>query len=650
MKNRLIIALLFLSSVAQAQLSNTFDTIFRQDGGKGLSKNDYTNADKRLGGWSIIATNPNTLHGTPNNPVTGRTYRSEHIALTDATQVRVIYANYRTVNYGEYPNTNPITIGAALQKKGSSASDQSQSTVPLGFGGKRYGICEGSALLISDPVSFNVAANERFYVRSYAQAMLATAPTSPALSTTTTGGTLPASSSFFVSITYAFLDGSNSAPSTGTSITTGSGSTNSITVSAPASIAPAIGYRVWMTSAGSAATAIYYSVSTVLPFSSNATITTVVNTYAPSIATTPVVPGGGSFIGSTNNDGRDTGEGYSDGELTYDNQNITIRTGANMYYPVAILGKTKTPKKTVGLIGDSIMSGTGDAGYPSNRGGFGVRALCNQYEMGYNASTDPLYAYTYVPQGSEQAVQFADRRMNRLRLGLTELCGNVICNYGTNDLSLGVSSIKGSLLTIAKLYTDRGIKFFTCTILPRTNSTDGWATISNQATQGTTETTRLAVNAWLRDTGATGFVAQAAATGLVDVIDVCKYVEVNSANVLTQDGGFWRIPADGTLVSGSVTGGNSSIGISDNTKSFTRLQYAGYSIKFTSGGANNLVRCLNNSITNQLLWNDSVSPTPAVGDSYIITNVATQDGTHPTSQGHIWMAQAVQEKLPQLQY
>ncbi|MBO0947015.1 hypothetical protein [Fibrella forsythiae] len=606
--------------------------------------------ERRLSGWQIIATNPNTLHGSPGNPVTGRTFRSEHIALADASQIRVVYANFRTVNYGEYPNTNPITVGAALQKRGATASDQSQSTVPVAFGGKRYGICEGIGLLISDPVSFNVAANERFFVRSYAQAMLAAAPVAPTLSTATTGGTLPASSSFFVSISYVFLDGTNSAPSAGVSITTGAGATNVITVPAPASIPSAVGYRVWMTSAGSATTGIYYSVSNVLAFSSSATITTVVNTYAPSIATTAVIPGGGNFIGSTNNDGRDNGEGFSDGELTYDNQNVTIRTGANMYYPVAILGKTKTPKKTVGLIGDSIMSGTGDAGYPSNRGGFGVRALCNQLELGYNANIDPLYAYTLVPQGSEQAVQFADRRMSRIRLSITELCGNVISNYGTNDLSLGVTSIKSSLLTIAKWYTDRGIKFFTCTILPKTNSTDGWSTVANQTTQGATETTRLAINAWIRDTGVSGFVAQAAAAGLVDMIDVCKYIEVNAANVLTQNGGFWRVPADGVIISGSITGGASSIGLSDSTKSFTRLQYAGYSVRFTSGGANNQVRCLNNSNGNALFWNDSVSPTPAIGDTYIITNVASQDGVHPTSQGHIWEAQAVAEKLPQLQY
>jgi hypothetical protein len=100
-----------------------------------------------------------------------------------------------------------------------------------------------------------------------------------------------------------------------------------------------------------------------------------------------------------------------------------------------------------------------------------------------------------------------------------------------------------------------------CTVLPRTTSTDSWATTANQ-TLPSYEANRLAHNNWLRDASPAGFVAQAQALipyqDMVGVIDATPYVESSPAGVplsatlpangqqLAGMGGVW--------VGGSVTG------------------------------------------------------------------------------------------------
>lgn len=267
----------------------------------------------------------------------------------------------------------------------------------------------------------------------------------------------------------------------------------------------------------------------------------------------------------------------------------------------------------------------------------------------------PWYAYVRVPLGGEKAQQYANQlsanRISRTRYMPTEWATDVLCEYGTNDLSLGLASMKTSILTIAGFYIGRGIRFTQTTLFPKTTSSDGWLTVTNQV-KTSEEGARVAFNAWLRDTSVNGFVQQAnvlfAEEGMVDVIDVCKYIEVNSDNELSIDGGYWRIPTSFNPISETITSVTSSTAFTDASKVLQRNEYKGYSIVFTSGSRRGK--------GGKIFWNDTSGQfnigiananigAPAVGDSYQIVLRSVADGVHPTSQGHILGAQAVQERI-----
>lgn len=623
---------------------------------------------KKLG-YSLIADQPNVYNFATqvSGSTATQTFRKRHIATADGDSIILVYGNFCGIFPNPVqlnPNYNHIVVAASLQKNGASgATDESGYIYPVFFNGRRKAICDPHALLRSEPSFFDLKKGEIFFTRNYREAILHVAPSAPSLTVNSTGGSLVASSNYYVSIQYVFADGTRSKTSSNVLASTTSGaSTFSITVTSPSAITGAIGYIALMSGRndGAGTSAIPFKASDVTEFGTNITITKEIITGNTGQYAAPngnvYFPAGIGGAGSNNFEGLNNGDGLSSGDQTLPGfiVNTTQQALSSLYSPVAILGRTLSPQKTIALIGDSIQAGTGDHGYIYQSGGHATRAITNQLgALKYDITALPLYGYVRVPLGGEQAAQFASQANNnsytRLRYNIAEMATNVICNYGTNDLSLGLSSMQASILTIAKWFACRGIKFFQCTLLPKTTSTDGFQTTTNQ-TVGGTETTRLQFNAWLRDTSASGFMAQVGYPGFADVIDICKYVEVNSANTLTQNGGLWRIPTGFTPVTGTLTAVTNASQFQDNTKSWTGNQYKGYSVIITSGAQANKIGCLLYN-TNAGIMNTAslISGTaPAVGDSYAITILSTIDGTHPSSQGHIWAGQAVAEKFPAL--
>ncbi len=631
--------------------------------GKIAAKDAYkrgliTNTDKRNGGWVPIATNPNPLHSSSTAALSGQTFRTAHIAVEDATEIRLVYANWRTIGYGEAPNTNQINVGASIQKMGATVDDQTQPRILAYFNGRLKAALDGSALLYSDPIPVQLTKGERFYINSYLNALLPAAPATPVLSTTTTGGSLPASGTYQVCTAYVYPNDIVSKPSSATSVTTGTGSANIITVAAPAATGGAIGWRAYITPVGSTTAANFYQIGSINDLSSNQVITNQPSTSSLYVTQTLVLPGGGSTMGGTNSstESLNTGEGWIAGDYTTDGAGtITARASTGVYSPVLILGKTKKPAKTVANNGDSIPSGTGDSGMPTSKGGFVERAVTNQMALGYDITIPPLYAYAYVSQGSETAAIYTNPQQSKLRQTVSGWCANIIDNYGTNDLGSSLATMKANCLILAKRATDRAQKYFKTTLFPKTTSTDAWQTAGNQTVTGS-ESTRVAFNDWIRDTtSVNGFKYQANAQataetkGLIEIIDVCKYTEVDASNTLTINGGRFRATGVGTLDSGTGTGVGTS-NVVTSGKTWTQNQWKGYSVLFTSGAAAGQIRGIQYNSATTLYFTTPTSPSHAVGDSYIITSGGMQDGTHFLSQGHIWGAQAVQEVLYKLQY
>jgi lysophospholipase L1-like esterase len=94
----------------------------------------------------------------------------------------------------------------------------------------------------------------------------------------------------------------------------------------------------------------------------------------------------------------------------------------------------------------------------------------------------------------------------RNRMMLAQRCDKAVVEYGTNDLENGTTleNIKSYLSNIWEALHVRGVKqIYQTTIVPRTTSTDNWATTTNQtptkaATSGGPDSTRTLLNEWIR--------------------------------------------------------------------------------------------------------------------------------------------------------
>jgi lysophospholipase L1-like esterase len=250
-----------------------------------------------------------------------------------------------------------------------------------------------------------------------------------------------------------------------------------------------------------------------------------------------------------------TGQGFATGDLTAVGAAAIADSYSFLYAPHAILGQPVTPGvPTVGLVGDSIMCGTGDtaASTPitewanstsAQAGGFALRALARNF------------GYVHIGAGAERATHFAARHR---RAVLLSTCKYFLCSYGTNDLYAGGQSVAatqaglvGTWLTMRR----RGPVVYQTTITPQTSSTDSWATTGNQ-TALSGNANRVTVNDWIRD-GApvNSSTLVAVATGTVGALragqpghPLAGYFEVADTVESARNSGAWKAPgftADG---------------------------------------------------------------------------------------------------------
>ena len=199
-------------------------------------------------------------------------------------------------------------------------------------------------------------------------------------------------------------------------VTTGSSST--ITVTAPASVAGATGFHVYLSAVGGGGASAHYSTQFAnAPFGANVVLTT-----PPNVNVGRVIPGslglplGGSVGGGTTNTaGFNNGEGYaySVGDLTDDGSvALSISATSNVYSPTVILGLPKdgVMRPSVAVVGDSIMAGLGDYGYRSGFGGCVDRACSGQLALQYVYPTNPVMGFGRFALAGETAAVFVGPR------------------------------------------------------------------------------------------------------------------------------------------------------------------------------------------------------------------------------------------------
>lgn len=208
-----------------------------------------------------------------------------------------------------------------------------------------------------------------------------------------------------------------------------------------------------------------------------------------------------------------TGQQYEEAVsgLTDKSMGGTIAGNSRVYAPVAIIGLTT--KFSFAFIGDSITFGVGDASVGLDMGPF-ARALGG------------TYAYTKLARTGDTITKFVAGHTNRAAIAAH--ASHWVYGYGSNDLFVSSRTATQVLadLTTAAGYAG-GKPVYVATIIPRTQSTDGWQTVANQTqSAASAESERLTLNASVRADAGT----------FEDVFEVADTVEN------ARDGGWW-LPA-----------------------------------------------------------------------------------------------------------
>lgn len=364
-----------------------------------------------------------------------------------------------------------------------------------------------------------------------------------------------------------------------------------------------------------------------------------------------LIPQGSALQGGSGAGGVNNGDGAStSGNFVLGSSVIGANTG-NGAGPVAILGQVPTPLATAGAIGDSICQGLEDGGYAQNAGGWLRRGLEGQLGLNYAFPVTPSVPYVLCSKPGETLAQFVNAIQtspgtgHQIRAQIANLASTIISEYGTNDIAIGttLATMQTLQLTLANFFLGLGKYFVGCTILPRVTSTDGYVTTANQ-TPIASESVRNAYNTWLRDPSANGFVQQTAVPAKAAIFDAAAAIEVNASNVLTLNGSFWMIaPNGGTpIVSGTLTAATQTA-VSDTTKTWTTDQWRGYVVRMINGNGINTNQSIYRTIaaSSQLgVISYGAGNIPSIGDSYIIFQTYTSEGTHPTSIGYQLIAQS----------
>lgn len=351
-------------------------------------------------------------------------------------------------------------------------------------------------------------------------------------------------------------------------------------------------------------------------------------------------------LGSAADYGLDNGEGWGTNVQKSISGTVGVNTTNAGYGPCAVLGRAMdgVGRSSACVVGDSLSAAVASIywGY----GGYLHRAL---------AQNTTKYGMTNVAWGSNRMQYMADAVNGTAggwhgRLDCMKYFTHWIIALGRNDINAGartLAQLKADALTVALRGMSTGHHVVLCTILPQCTSTDGWETVANQTQEtGAVLTVKNGYNDWLRDTSASGFVAQATAAvsgipgaGRADYLDPCLYVECNVSGTLTLNGGYMLGAQGSTTVITTVGTYTSPVFIRLTGNSWTWKQWQNYVAFWSGGGAVKSGAVLTNGIP-------GVDPIDAIqivtGFSNNVTTGQTirlykglmHDQTHPAQQAH----------------
>jgi len=505
---------------------------------------------------------------------TGNTYRWGHRIPFDSGNFVLGYGNWYGNSYGETPNTNSIIVKVALEYPIGTI-------IPVSFRGARSVTIEAGNYVASDPCGLTVKTIHATVVDGSQTTTVWKSTLTGATTTTFAGSVIRFTSGALAGQEQYVKDTASFVPATG-QITANIAFTQAPAGGDTFDVIPVVYERVY---------ASVVNAGEFIPQGARLQKGYVPHFFEGNAAIADQADSGTTFA--------TTGAGY--GAVRFDGM-----TSASNYVSVA-------------QVGDSIMAGSGAEGV-SIISGFAECALKEKVPTTMVALPGELTKHFMTDtQGFSRF-----RRMSQVA-GHT----SAIVNYGCNDFNSGVSfaTWKSNCLDITGALQSVGCKVFWCTLLPRTTSTDGWGTTTNQTvTAG--ESVRLQINAYLRSGQ---YVIDAGGSAVAGVIDIAPAVEVT--------GGLWKTST--LLDSGTVTSATTST-TTDTAKSWTTNAFAGKYIVITSGtnaGAWDYIKSNTATVISGSAYPSGVFP--GVGATYAIVDASTPDGIHPTYGGRALLSAAV---------
>lgn len=307
-------------------------------------------------------------------------------------------------------------------------------------------------------------------------------------------------------------------------------------------------------------------------------------------------------------------EGIVDGDVAQATSPIEAESQNGLLYTAFALTGTVPAGSHRGvlLVGGSNMGDYFDAGAPGDvgQGGWAPRAL------------DEEYGLVRIAQDRESIRSFAQASRRTLRMPAAAWCTSAIVAFGANDSGEQTADIKAGLTAITSALRDAGItRVAVASLLPRSNSSDGWVSLTNQVVIGWQSFS--AVNTWLSTNG----------SGANAYIDTAT--RVGDGN------GRWRT---GTVIRQYQVGAGSTANAIAGAGFGTQAQ-TGRILRVISGPAAGEARTIMWNNTTTLGLFNGFSITPGTGDTFQMIDGYTFDGVQLTTRGMIAAASAVDPTL-----
>jgi hypothetical protein len=195
--------------------------------------------------------------------------------------------------------------------------------------------------------------------------------------------------------------------------------------------------------------------------------------------------------------------------------------GGGGYQPCAILTYTREP--SVGLLGDSRITGDGDTVDAAGALGLAARSLA------------PHIGWISLARSGTTVLNFNNSHTNRLQVA--GYCSHLIVGYPLNDFaaSAGLSAVQSRMQTLWGLFPNHTIFQLTCE--PSATSASGnWTSDGDQTAQSYTVPNLAQFNDWVRGLPTPVKRCFDSATVLSSVTDRTKWASDGSNKKYTNDG------------------------------------------------------------------------------------------------------------------